>query len=216
MSRPASRTRGSAAERNASIHFAMNSDSSGAMNCDEQRYRKNGLSAGNPALRQNSSRVVLGRRANHWSYTGAPVTTTDPGDTPCIVTASFFWVSFHTNTRSGSTRMRPLFVRLSQLCTHSPDRTPSAFAALMYSTWSEPTSTSGVTSTTSGAWLAIVSATQRSTGITYSIASRNLETARSPKRVRTIGSARKARNNAGTLMAARARSASARAYSGVP
>jgi hypothetical protein len=74
----------------------MKSDSSGAMNWEEQRYRKNGFSAGSPTLRQNSSRVVLGLRANHWSYTGAPLTTTDSGAASCIVTASRFCVSFHT------------------------------------------------------------------------------------------------------------------------
>ena len=80
----------------------MNSDSSGAMNCDEQRYSKNGLSGARPTLRQNSSRVVLGRRANHWSYTGAPVAITCSGRAPCMATASRFCASFQTNTRSGS------------------------------------------------------------------------------------------------------------------
>jgi hypothetical protein len=51
---------------------------------------------------------------------------------------------------SGSTRSRPLLVRLSQLAMHTPVRMPQARAALIQSTCSEAVLTSGDTSSTSG------------------------------------------------------------------
>ncbi len=83
-----------------------------------------GFAGSSPMWAQNSSRD-RGGQPNQWSKHWAPVATTRSAGTPCSDTASCFWVSFHTVTRSGSHRSSCLLDRLSQLAMHTPVGTPA-------------------------------------------------------------------------------------------
>ena len=120
---------------------------------------------------------MLGRRSNHSSNFGAPVAIVRPAGIPCISVASATWISFHTSTRSGVTRISPLPVRLSQLAIGIAHGIASLRALFTYSTWVLANSTTGETSTASGFRSRRKSSTTLAVGIARSTAP-SLDTSR--------------------------------------
>ena len=106
------------------------------------------------------------------SKCGGPVTATRSGATPWYSTAWRSVSSPQTASSSGTTRKKPLEVRVSQLTGHPTTGTPAARAALAISTSSASWMKVGI-STVSGAVRRIKATALRCTGIAASAAARS-------------------------------------------